>query len=720
MLINFLHRRSGRSLLASRSGQTGPASPARVAASLILAVMLLAGCKAKETGAPAAVQPAVAASGPASSAPRSPDDPVGLQLLVLPEAGEEPLLQAIDSAQESIRLKIYLITLDEVVDALKAAALRGVDVRVMIEPEPQGGGESNRAAFEELRSAGIDVRNTPSAFRFSHEKSLVVDDRRAHIMTHNLTFSSFNRNREYEVIVDDPALVAEVAQVFDDDWSRRVADLANAQLVWSPVNSRERITALIDGATESLDLEQNSLLDEDLNDQLQAAARRGVTVRVVTPPVDNPADREMVQIERLLAGGVQVAFLEEPYVHAKTILADGTTAFVGSQNFSQTSMDANRELGIVFDDAAAVNRLAGTFLRDWNAAEKLSGAQAAVLRPPPGDPIPWQDAPQYVGQTVTVEGDIVDTYNSGAVVFLNFSRNREDFTLVIFADDAESFPIAPEDAFRGQRVRATGEVELYQNRPEIIINSPGQIEIVEAPAGSGAADPDTAASAVTQDGGVAAGNPIGWQEAGQHIDQTVTVEGDIVRSYDSGKVTFLNFAQEYQGTFTVAIFASDYGKFPEPPDAYYLGQRIQVTGKVKEYQGAPEMVVEDPAQIVVVGPADGVVASEAASGAGENAVVAASVVPWQEAANHAGETVAVEGRVVDTYRSAKVIFLNFSPDRDEFKVVIFQDDWERWPQSPDELFYGKSVRVVGEVELYQGAPEIIVESPDQIEVVGSQ
>jgi len=51
--------------------------------------------------------------------------------------------------------------------------------------------------------------------------------------------------------------------------------------------------------------------------------------------------------------------------------------------------------------------------------------------------------------------------------------------------------------------------------------------------------------------------------------------------------------------------------------------------------------------------------------------------------------------------------------------VIFQDDWEKWPQSPDELFYGKAVRVTGEVELYKGAPEIIVESPDQIELVGS-
>lgn len=695
----------------------------RIIAALLLAVLLLAGCrsgdKTPDAAAVDAEQPAAAAPASQSSGASQPtDELVGLQLVVLPDAGDAPLMQAIDSAQESIRLKVYLITLDEVVDALKAAAQRGVDVRVMIEPEPQGGGESNRAAFEELRSAGIDVRNTPSTFRFSHEKSLVVDDRRAHIMTHNLTYSSFNKNREYEVIVDDPALVAEVARVFDDDWSRRAPDLANSLLVWSPVNSRERITALIDGAATSLDLEQNSLLDEDLNDQLHAAARRGVAVRIVTPPVDDPADREMAQIERLLAGGVQVAFMDEPYVHAKTILADGKTAFVGSQNFSRTSLDSNRELGIIFDDAAAVNRLASAFLQDWNAAEKLAVDQPASPQLLPGDAISWQDAPQYVGQVVTVEGDIVDTYDSGAVVFLNFSSNRDDFTLVIFAEDADSFPVAPQDAFRGKRVRATGEVELYRNRPEIILNSPDQIEVVGDAGSSGAGEPATRSDGVVLD--VSAAEPVtgtvSWQDTGQYIDQTITVEGDIVRSYNSGKVAFLNFAQEYQNTFTVAIFASDFGKFPEPPDEYYLDQRIQVTGKVKEYQGSPEMVVEDPSQIVILGPAEGGAAAQAA--AAPAAAAASAVVPWQEVANHAGQTVAVEGRVVDTYRSAKVIFLNFSPDRDEFKVVIFEDDWDKWPQSPDELYYGKNVRVTGEVELYKGAPEVIVESPDQIELIG--
>jgi DNA/RNA endonuclease YhcR with UshA esterase domain len=77
----------------------------------------------------------------------------------------------------------------------------------------------------------------------------------------------------------------------------------------------------------------------------------------------------------------------------------------------------------------------------------------------------------------------------------------------------------------------------------------------------------------------------------------------------------------------------------------------------------------------------------------------------------------VEGRVVDTYKSSKVVFLNFSPDRSQLKAVIFASAWDRWPRSPHELYYGKTVCITGTVVIYQGAPEIIVDAPEQISIV---
>jgi DNA/RNA endonuclease YhcR with UshA esterase domain len=52
------------------------------------------------------------------------------------------------------------------------------------------------------------------------------------------------------------------------------------------------------------------------------------------------------------------------------------------------------------------------------------------------------------------------------------------------------------------------------------------------------------------------------------------------------------------------------------------------------------------------------------------------------------------------------------------KVVIFPSDWGKFPQRPDLLFMGKTIRVTGKVVEYQGAPEIIVNKPEMIVVVG--
>jgi cardiolipin synthase len=56
-------------------------------------------------------------------------------------------------------------------------------------------------------------------------------------------------------------------------------------------------------------------------------------------------------------------------MHAKLILVDGQRAFVGSQNFSTVSLDANREAGIIVADTAVVTELAGVAQGDWADAQ---------------------------------------------------------------------------------------------------------------------------------------------------------------------------------------------------------------------------------------------------------------------------------------------------------------------------------------------------------------
>ncbi len=93
---------------------------------------------------------------------------------------------------------------------------------------------------------------------------------------------------------------------------------------------------------------------------------------------------------------------------------------------------------------------------------------------------------------------------------------------------------------------------------------------------------------------------VSWLDAGNFVGRLVTVEGTVVATYNSGKVCHLNFHQDYRKYFSVAIFSQDFDKFPPSPEDYYKKRRVRVTGIVKEYKGAPEIVVNDPGQIAVI------------------------------------------------------------------------------------------------------------------------
>lgn len=92
----------------------------------------------------------------------------------------------------------------------------------------------------------------------------------------------------------------------------------------------------------------------------------------------------------------------------------------------------------------------------------------------------WQDANKHYGEYCTVEGRIVDTFNHGNVCFLNFNAEyKRSFTAVIFSSSFGKFPPKPESVYRGKNVRVTGVIKKYSSRPEMILESPEQIEVVE-------------------------------------------------------------------------------------------------------------------------------------------------------------------------------------------------------------------------------------------------
>jgi micrococcal nuclease len=95
--------------------------------------------------------------------------------------------------------------------------------------------------------------------------------------------------------------------------------------------------------------------------------------------------------------------------------------------------------------------------------------------------------------------------------------------------------------------------------------------------------------------------PVSWKEAEAKVGERVAAEGEIVAAYNSGKACFLNFHEDFRRHLSVVIFASDLPRFPREPEAFYKGKRLRVTGVVQMHEGRPEIVVEDPKQVEVVG-----------------------------------------------------------------------------------------------------------------------
>lgn len=93
---------------------------------------------------------------------------------------------------------------------------------------------------------------------------------------------------------------------------------------------------------------------------------------------------------------------------------------------------------------------------------------------------------------------------------------------------------------------------------------------------------------------------VSWEDAGRYVGSLVSVEGKIVLAHNTGKVCYLNFHPNWKRYFSLVIFASDFARFPSPPEKAYFEKQVRVTGIVKEYEGRPEMVISSPEQIQIL------------------------------------------------------------------------------------------------------------------------
>ncbi len=297
--------------------------------------------------------PALSKSIPATTSP---------ELMIENFSGMTPIIKAIQSAKTSIHLEIYGFTQFDLADALGRAALRGVDVRVMMEKSPVGADSENWDVKNKLIHYGIAVKWANPNYFLTHAKFIVIDGKEAMVFTGNFTYSTFNKNREFGIAISDPTKVKEINEIFENDWNRKNVVNKDPDIVLSPVDARDKIEKLLNSAQSSIDIWEQEVEDDKLIDILQKKINQGVEVRIIIPPLYRVGGN-FSAVDEL--GIKHIRALPDPYVHAKLIIIDKKVAYIGSNNFSSASLDENRELGIISDNANILNTLNTLFEMDW-------------------------------------------------------------------------------------------------------------------------------------------------------------------------------------------------------------------------------------------------------------------------------------------------------------------------------------------------------------------
>jgi cardiolipin synthase len=305
-------------------------------------------------------------------------------LIVLPDDSAQPILDAINGATKSLRVKMFVFSDPALLKAVIEAQHRGVKVRVMLNPARRSGEAENEESRKMLSKAGVEVLDSNPAFDLTHEKSMVVDDRTAFVKSLNWETKNLTETRDYAVVTDHGHEVNEIIDCFEADWHRKSFDPGeHAHLIWCCGNGRNKIAEFIDQSKHTLFLQNERYQDSIIIERLVRAKERGVKVHVMARPPHTLKQEKLVEgvggLRIMDDVGIKVHKLKHLKLHAKMLFSDGVRAIVGSINLAPGSFDSRRELAIEVRDDDVIERLHKVVHHDWENSHPLDLTDEGLL-----------------------------------------------------------------------------------------------------------------------------------------------------------------------------------------------------------------------------------------------------------------------------------------------------------------------------------------------------
>ena len=280
-----------------------------------------------------------------------------MKLLIQPDDGIKPLIQALRKAKKNIRILIFRFDRVEIEKALVEAAARGVSVEALIAHTNQGEEKNLRRLEMRLLAEGITVTRTADDLVRYHGKMFIIDDKVLYLLGFNFTHMDIDLSRSFGLAITKKSTVKEAVRLFQCDSKRRPYTKAKDDLVVSPVNARKCLTDFIAGAKKKLMIYEMKISDRDFVKLLNKKISAGAEVRVLSRA---SANSSTIPVRRLPSR-----------LHLRAILRDGNAAFLGSQSLRKLELEARREIGIIFRDKKIVKQMEAIFEKDWKASEPI-------------------------------------------------------------------------------------------------------------------------------------------------------------------------------------------------------------------------------------------------------------------------------------------------------------------------------------------------------------
>lgn len=277
-----------------------------------------------------------------------------MKLLVQPDDGVSPVLKAITRAKKMVEIVIFRLDRNQVEEAIRAAATRGIPVHALVAFANRGGEPQLRRLETRFLESGVTVSRTSDDLVRYHAKMLLIDRKTLYLLSFNYTTLDMEHSRAFGIVTGNKALVQEAVKLFEADTKRLPYTPQLGNFLVSPLNARRQLAEYLKKARKELLIYDPKISDSQMIRILLERQKAGVDIRI---------------IGRLgkRAGALNARRLGTIRLHTRTIIRDRKHAFIGSQSLRKLELDSRRELGVIVSERKIINKLVDTFEEDWKA-----------------------------------------------------------------------------------------------------------------------------------------------------------------------------------------------------------------------------------------------------------------------------------------------------------------------------------------------------------------